>query len=168
MSTIFWAGLAAGAILSFVASVVANIFNAKIGEFIDQRKLASQSSRYAKAKAFHRLIVELHTGVRDKYLYLNRLSIRITIGAIAAFSNLAVMGGVLALMPQPPEGWPNLLDHRDRNILTLFFSALVFYVYASATSRYRKITNALDSFEEFDAQFQQRWAPHSPNTATSK
>ena len=69
MGAIFWLGIGTGALLSLAASIAANLLSSKINDYLDRRKLASQSNRYAKAQAFHHLIVELHSGKRDKYVY---------------------------------------------------------------------------------------------------
>jgi hypothetical protein len=159
MNSIFWIGLAVGAILSFAASVVANILHNQITNLLDKRKIASQSKRYATAAQFHALIKDLHSGKRDRYLYLMRLVIQIAVASTTAFTSLAAVGVVIALT----EGEPNIdvFNPKHRITLGLTFMSLIFiFIYMGATKRFRDITNAIDDFDTFDGEFKAKWSSH--------
>jgi hypothetical protein len=155
MDTIFWLGLAVGAVLSLAASIAANLLHKDITSLLDRRKLAKQSNRYKKAAQFHQLVTEFHSGERDKYLYMIRLAARIVMGATISF--VFVAAGIVILVSTDTD---RSEAHQFYLGLCGVFSGLMMGMYASATSKYRAIANALDNFDTFDAEFKKKWGAH--------
>jgi hypothetical protein len=69
-SAIFWIGLILGAILSFSASVAANLYHEKITRAIEQGKLKFKAKRKQKALEEFELVKNLHRGIADKHFFL--------------------------------------------------------------------------------------------------
>jgi hypothetical protein len=160
MDMIFWLGLALGAILSFAASLAAFLVQERILKFLTDRKLASQSNRFKKAAEFHELVTDLHTGNRDKHIYMSRLLIPIIVGPTTAFMFMAAIVVLTALKLAHP-GNDQFIN--PGIIISAFTVIFMMAFYAIATERYRRIMNALDGFDEFDTEFRRRWAEHLAN-----
>lgn len=120
----FWIGISVGAILSLVASITANIMHGTIVGMMESRKLAAQSSRYAKAAKFYKLIQKLRGGQIDKNLYMLRLAVIIVSYVTTTFTSLGAMGVIVALepsRPSSPAGWAELW----RGDTPVFFDVLL-------------------------------------------
>jgi uncharacterized integral membrane protein len=142
-----WMAFLAGTIASLIASILANLWHDRITGFLESRKLASQSKSLSKAVAFHDPVRALHTGDRDKYLYMMRLQSSATMNGIIAFILIAT-GTIMA--DQHSTGklfafeWPYPLS-----IFFVLMSAGMMFVFAKASTRYRAIVAALEDFNNF-------------------
>ena len=168
MDYIFWIGLAIGAILSFAASVVANILHTRITDLLDRRKTVTQSKRYAAATKFHTLIEELHSGKRDKYVYL----MGVAVITIVSFSASVALGAALVVLPAfkiqdtgyfDIFGLPDLSNPFDLLTLCVAFLCMIFLSASLLSLRaFLNVASALDDFDEFDAEFKAKWLNPKP------
>jgi hypothetical protein len=164
MDTVFWIGIAIGAVLSLLASVVANLAHAKITGFLDNRKLIFLEKRKKKALELLSIIKELHDGKRDKYIYMMRLAASVVAMSVSAFTALSSAMVILGLSTPPtvpmtstlsPEIYP-----RYAVILSLLFVALLStFILGRQLGRYRTIANALNDYAAYCAEFEKRWGP---------
>ena len=160
MDTKDWIFLALGGLLGFVLSIAANVLNNHILNFLADRKLMAPSNRFAKAARFHKRIVELHSGVRDKYFYAMKL-MGLTIVSFVISTGILIM---FVALPVSNDVHGNVARY---GLLSGAFLTL-FIAFQSLRS-FKKVGNAIDRFEEFDAEFKQRWANHlrlTPNADT--
>jgi hypothetical protein len=86
MDMTFWIGLGIGALLSVLGSIIANVYHDRIISILGNRKLAAQSNRYTKAEKIYNLVRELHSGERDKYIYMSSLAFLISLFATVGFA----------------------------------------------------------------------------------
>ena len=164
MNSLFWLGLAIGAVLSLVASIAANLMHNRIIAFVDNRKLASQSSRFSKAQKFHKLVTELHNGSRDRYLYFATLSNSLVAAVVLGFLFLmfsVVLQRLVVLMPENSSDKQLTIGF---GLLSLFSSLVLMMIFFRFNRRYHNIINAIDSYDRFDTEFKQRWASRLANT----
>src|SRR5262245_35348550 len=74
----FWAGVVISAIVGFICNVGANLYHNRLVEFMDSRKLLFREKRRSKAMALNKTIEDLHLGRRDRYVYMLRMTMSIT------------------------------------------------------------------------------------------
>lgn len=166
MSLIFWIGLGVGALLSLLGSVTANLLHGRIVEFLEGRKLASQSNRMSKALAFHHLVARMHTGRRDRYTYF----IRFVAVAIMAWTTAAVLLGaaITAAVVENRGAFDSQIDlskPADVALLICLFSASVFVILAfRIIRRMVRIETALNNFDRFNADFTAKWEAQLPSS----
>jgi hypothetical protein len=141
-----WTILLIGTVLGFIPALAAVLLTNPMLKFLERRKLVSQSKRFTKAARFHDLIVKLHTGKIDKYLYAIALvGLTITLVAIPTW--------LLLLILVAPSGL-------ERDILTFILVVVGFLSCLTAMwllFYLHKVISALDRFDEFDAEFKKQW-----------
>jgi uncharacterized membrane protein YfcA len=155
-----WITLIIGGLIGFIPALVAGFLIDPILKFLEARKLISRSKRFQKAAKFHKLVTDLRSGRIDKYLYMLRLLVPIIVGILSAFI-FGIVGLFLTLASKLIQGDA---DVKIAITINLFVSGVISggmaYIYVRASSHYRSIMWALNGFEEFDAEFKQRWADH--------
>jgi len=168
MDETFWIGLAAGAVLSFAASIAANLTQPNIAAYLDKRKLVSREKRKGRALLLHHTITEIQQGKRDRYLYMMQLNgLVIFFGVIALVSLLNAIA-ILALTEVSPDrmSWddPNLRTRLISVIMLVFFGLVDAYLFRRNTERYRSIASALEDYDKYLVEFNQQW-PSEANKA---
>jgi hypothetical protein len=173
----FWLGISIGAVLSLIASVIANIYSERIQNILDTFKLSRHGKRRGKSLKEYADLKQLHDGTRDKYLFLmyyeqvitswyplfiGTLIICVLIPLFATTPESALPH--LHLFPAPLILIPVSLDIFDYRILpTLFliimlFSGMIALSVASLTQiRFRRRLICLLYFEEYETQIMARW-----------
>src|SRR5438552_13022954 len=97
MEAIFWYGLGLGALLSFVASVLANVFNTRISAFLEStRFLATERSKRRAIRRFKEVRRSKEKG-EDIYLYVVAEGTR-TIFVLVGGSCVLIGGMLYALV----------------------------------------------------------------------
>jgi hypothetical protein len=94
-----WIILVVGCVIGFVPALAAGLLTNPILKFLEDRKLVSQSKRFAKATRFHKLVTDLHSGTIDKYIFMMRMLVTIIVSILSAFIFGAV-GFSLSLIPK--------------------------------------------------------------------
>lgn len=97
----FWGGLAVGLLVALIGSIAANLVHPKILGFLDSRKTSSQEKRRKEAFRLDKVILDLHSGKRDKHFYLMKSATAVGVAITVAFSNLIAAVVVIALSPPP-------------------------------------------------------------------
>lgn len=159
MDSTFWAGIAIGTVLSFAASIAANLFHSRIVDVLDRGKIVSHQHLKKKAERFYGLIYQLHQGKRDKYRFMIKLSCGIITALIAsctvtlfAFIVLAPKLSTLGLFDILP--W----SHEASVIYACIFAATYLLFLSIRTALiFERIRYALDHFSQFDEQHRRRW-----------
>lgn len=166
MDRIFWIGIVIGTLLSFAASIAANLIESRINGFFAKRKSVSQEKMKRRALELHCIIAELHSGKRDRYLYMSRLLAVLVIRSVMVLTFAASAIVIAALVPNAPPprgGWFWIDPHSYRALggalAQLFFCNVALYSVYRSGDRYRKIANALDDYEAYLAEFNDRWLP---------
>src|ERR1700731_1487130 len=156
-STSFWGGIVVTAILSIPIGILANFVYYRLVSYLDSRKITSQQKSRKRALQFDVIINDLRAGRRDRYAYMLRMIIGILGGAVIAFTNISVGLAILALVPLEA----NFEIHQLRPILIIvvLFGASMFgvFIMKSATQRFRSISNALEKYDDYKADFDKRW-----------
>jgi len=156
----FWAGIAISAVIGLITNVFTNIYNSKVLDFLENRKVITHEKRRSKAMKLHKIITDLHSGKRDKthYLVLQCTSIVIAFTAtIACFSAVMV---ILALSPHTgPIDFSNTLQLQafvSMSLLTLFayFCLTVAIIHVVKLGR---VGTAVENFEKYEKEFKARW-----------
>jgi len=156
----FWAGIVISAVLSIFINVLTNIYNSKVQDLLENRKVISHEKRRSKAVRVHKLVVQLHSGERDKTRYVVLQCTTILFAFIAAATSLTATFVILALAP--------LVDHFDLAdpiqlriwavvfILTLlaYFSITIVFI---RMIRLNRVGNAVAKFAEYEKAFKERW-----------
>jgi len=156
MDTKAWVFLVLGGLLGFVVSIAANVLINRILNFLADRKLVAQSSRFSKAARFHKRISELHYRVRDKYFYAMTL-MGLTVVSFVFSTGLLMM---FVALPVPNDVHGNIARYG-----LLSCALLIIFIAFHSLRYFKKVGNAIDQFEEFDAEFKQRWANYLRLTA---
>jgi hypothetical protein len=157
MYNTFWIGIIVGGVLSLAASICANLLHNRILGVLDNRKLAAQSKRFSKAAEFHTLIEQLHSGDRNKYIYLMRMCVTI----IGSFLSAMVMAGAGCVISTiSPASLHEVTASLLMQLGLFFLSVSMLYLYQKSTVRFRAIMNSLDEFDRFDAEFREKWHAH--------
>jgi hypothetical protein len=160
----FWVGITIGGVISVLASFAANLFHSRMVDFLDSRKLGFQERRRKSALRLHRVIGSLHSGKRDKYIYMLWLSGAVWgsfltgIVALAAATIIASLG-----LPPPDVSVVSVLvDPVSKTRLLsafamMFMSTFGIFNTLYSMRRFREITEALDNFEKYEADFREKW-----------
>ncbi len=157
----FWIGIGLGTLISLAASIVANIYQEHINNFLENRKLLSRGKRRNKAIQFHKLIVDLHTSKRDKYLFFIGLALNTIMPFILGVASLTAATTILAVKATSiAEEFALLPRYAATPYFLLFITLLGMILAVLGIRRIRQIQNALDQFEEFKTQFKAKW--HTP------
>ncbi len=94
---LFWAGIGLGFIFSLAASIVANIYSAKVNKFLENRKFKSKRRSIAKEIVTFQQVSALVDGTKDKYIFFIYRAmaaiIAITFFAISVLSFLIIAIG---------------------------------------------------------------------------
>lgn len=160
MNTTFWAGIGIGAVLSLFASIAANLFHSRITGYLEKRKFLSHTKRKGRALRIHRIIVDIHDGKRDKYLYMLRQSTGIIVIAVMIFSALGSALVLLALLPTFPKPDEPFLPHVPVFVSLLLLGVLMGFaamLLSYVTNDLRAVETALDDYPRYLADFEQRW-----------
>src|SRR5262245_13233966 len=151
----FWSGILIGGVISLAASICVNLFHNRIVAFLGNRKLASQANSFKKAAYFHALIKELHSGKRDKHVYLMRMLVPI-LGRFLA-SIIALCAGMIISTVLHGSPQQSTVVYQVNQGVLLFVAVGGMALYPNASFHFRAITNALNSFDEFDSAFREKW-----------
>ena len=159
MDITFWIGIGIGAVLSLFASIAANLFHSRINGYLEKRKFVSQTKRKHRAFRLHQIIVDIHSGKRDKYLYVLRQSTGIIVSATILISALSSALVVFALLPVPTPNEP-VLPHAPfffsmlmLGLLTGFGAMLLSFI----TNDLNAVDSALEDYSRYLAEFEARW-----------
>lgn len=168
MDSTFWIGLFAGGFISLAASIVANIYNAKIAEILQSRKLLTLEKQRTKAEKLDRLISDLHSGRRDKYLF----AVHVVVGAHTFFLMFFVLAvAVITILAMDIDvnifsfSWESLLARENRAVVLRNFTSLVIFAMMMLCAfigirtrrRYFQVFRALDDFDAYRAAFAKKW-----------
>jgi hypothetical protein len=160
----FWIGIAVGGVVSLLASFAANFFHSRMVNFLDSRKLGFQKRRRKNAHRLHSTIESLHSGKRDKYLYVLWLLQNATFAFVLGLG--ALLTGLIIVVlgrTSPDSSISDLLADpvaKERFLGTtflLFVSLSSFFTAMSSIWRVREIQKALDNFDEYEADFRKKW-----------
>jgi hypothetical protein len=171
MNYIFWLGIAVGGIISLLASIAANLFQARIINFLEGRKLDFRERRFKNARRLHRIILKLHSGKRDKYMYALRLTM--LVGVCITSSIVAIAAGVVILVLGIS---PNALFALSDPVAVLrvlcvfvflFLSMFCTFTGVRAQQRLSAIQDGLDNFAEYEADFKKKWGDAGIETTAS-
>jgi uncharacterized membrane protein len=170
-SLIFWIGLTLGALLSFVASVAANLYNEHITEAIQKRKLSFKAKTKGRELERYELVKKLHGGEADKtafFVTISMQSVRYLI--LAACSLTLAFVGLGTSKDQVREiadvfrtsGIFDLSFYTSVLVLVailVFIAAAIFAAKMSFKQRrlVMDVAEKLDNFEEYEVYLQQRW-----------
>ena len=162
MDTTFWIGIAVGGLISFLASIAANLSHSKMVGFLDSRRTFFRTRRKKQAIALHKIIGELRTGARDRYSYLLRQIIVIMFGFTLGATNTAA-GMVIVSLIDPEQH----LHFFPTDRVTQFRLLLVFVLAFAASfgllvcfkslNRFREITNALENYSKYQSAYKENW-----------
>lgn len=158
----FWIGIFLGGIISFLASVVANIFNTELVRFLDDRKIVFRERRRKNAPQLYNVIKDIHDGKRDKYVNLLRLS---TISNYAAGSTIGGLCSfaVLFALSLPPDFSFTDTSLPISSFRLTFLLFLLFFAFSGlnglklSVDRHLNIAAALRDFDAYQAQFKAIW-----------
>jgi Na+-transporting NADH:ubiquinone oxidoreductase subunit NqrD len=163
MDSSFWLGVVVTTVLAVPAGMLAIFLYGRFVQLLDSRKLISQEKRKKAAIAFHKLILDLRSGRRDKYTYMLRMALSGFSGLSAAVTCVIGVAIVSALTPAQGNGWSleSFVDGTRAThgfVLFLMFAGLVFMFLAhSILNRFRKIARALENFDRYETQYRSRW-----------
>jgi len=160
MDATFWIGISIGAILSLLASIAANLAHSRITGFFEKRKLVSHEERKQRALTQHKIVVEIHSGKRDKYLYFLHQSTGLIVASILVISSLCSAIVLLAIFPTPPP--PDAFGHTDllrllMALLLVFLTAFGAIVLSIITNNLKTVQSALEDYPRYIADFEGRW-----------
>jgi hypothetical protein len=163
MESNFWEGIAIGAVLSFAASVAANLCHNQVIFVLDRGKFVSHQHLKKKADRLYKAICELHSGKRDKYLYMLALN-RVGVIAIIASSTTMIFAvivagpklGTLGLFELPPWSLDAFYIY-----VFMFVSFLCMFFAFRVMKLCEEIRRALDDFVNFEEEYHKRWG-HPP------
>ncbi len=153
----FWGGIVVTAILSVPIGILANFSYYKLVSYLDSRKIISQRKNKKRALALDAVVSDLRAGRRDRYAYMLRTTMAIIVAFILSISSISAGTVILALVPIEPRFEIHQL--RVLFLLISLFGTSVFGVVlaASATERFRSITNALEKYDDYRTDFQKKW-----------
>jgi len=154
-------GIGIGAVLSFAASVAANLYSQRINTFLDSRRLSSQSKRKTKAAKFHKLITDFQTGKRDRYLFAVRVAMGAVIGIVMSLTSLTGLAVVASGLPFSFDLIPSY-GREDYGRLfwcgsLTFFSLMGMNLFRHYLWHFGMVERALENYAEFDQVFKDRW-----------
>jgi hypothetical protein len=173
MNYIFWLGIAIGGIISLLASVAANLFQARIVNFLENRKLDFRERRFKNARRLHRIILRLHSGKNDKYIYALRLTMLMGICLTLSAATMTAGAVIFALGTPPNASFVTLLFDPVMAIrllfvfLFLFFSMFCIFTGKRLQRRLNAIQDGLDNFAEYEADFKKKWGNAGTETTAS-
>ena len=149
--------MSADSLITMAIAIIIGQITAMLVEFLRSRKIPAQSSHYTDAAKFHTLVSELHTGSRDKYTFMLRLSIVATATLTTSIVSLVGVTVIVSLRQQPDP--PGSFDIGLLADVSYLLTILVFSIgFASYTiQRLRDVMNSLDDFASYDAAFKDRW-----------
>jgi hypothetical protein len=154
MDSIFWIGLAIGAVLSLLASVAANLANSRIQAWLDTGRANIGHHRKRKAIRLFNLARDLRTGDRDKVAFYAINVVRaltavilslVSVLATALYSEFHRIKAPIQL----DEPWIAILKNLEPYIIqyTLAFFGLVgLYLFGRVLDRMRTVTSILNNF----------------------
>lgn len=151
-------------VVGYTRCVIAIALHQRFVNFLDTRRTSAHKKRAKNAKQFYKLVQELRSGRRDKYLYFLRLVSAITIAFIVSFVGFMGAFIVIALMADTlPDYqlWPHNSGewHRTAIVLGLFFIATIFsFMTFLGTRKFDDLRNALEDFETYERDFTAKWS----------
>jgi hypothetical protein len=164
----FWMGIGVGAILSLIASIVANLYSERIQNRLDSLKLARFGKRRDQVLNEYVRMVHLNDGARDKYLSLMfdaqeesswfLMAIAAMLVSLLTFLEITTppeIAPALHLFPIP-VGFPAILLKIMFGILLL--GGLIALTMGNiAHYRFRRRIQILNNFEEYRSEIMARW-----------
>jgi hypothetical protein len=168
LDLVFWIGLGVGAILSLIASIVANIYDDKIQRTLDTFKLARKGKHRSTALKEYLLIRDLQQGVRDKYIHFLTLSTTSVLALICSVSFILFYLMFLIYDITPPRAIlfgliPPVSDtfvHDFVDVALLVCMLVSFFSAMTALKIMHKIirrASALHNFKQFYATTRRQW-----------
>jgi len=93
MDSVFWVGIFVGAILSFAASIGANLANKRVQDFVEKRRYKIGLKRKSKEEKTFRLVRDLKSGKYSQSYYFSIMSSHKLFNYIAAawLSGVAIL-----------------------------------------------------------------------------
>jgi uncharacterized membrane protein len=154
MDTTFWVGLVLGAILSLVASIVANIYNERILDKLEHFKLSRHEKRRDKALVEYRRLRHLHRGTRDKQAFTASQITRIMtiyVMVICVFVLVSMLTSDLA---------GNEISVSTRKVfavVALYSAGLCTLLGAVVARNFRSTLRKLYNYEAYEAAVLAKW-----------
>jgi hypothetical protein len=173
MDSTFWLGIGVATLLAVPAGVLAIWLHGRLVQYLDSRRVTCSEKRLREEHRFHKLILDLRTGRRDKYIYMLRMLIGVVIPFLTAVVCLTGAMIVIPNIPFPSDPYSFHLD--DKQLISLFIIAILLFMSmvglfgASLTlNRFREITNALEDFEKYEKDFNSKWGVSDAAAPTQK
>lgn len=163
MDSSFWLGVLVTTVLAVPAGMLAIFLHGKLVQFLDSRRLISHENRKRAAVAFHKIILDLQNGRRDKNIYMLRIATGLITGTVSAISCIVGLIVVAALTPGQAndfslESFLDVTRATHGMMLYLMFGSLFFmFITRSTLNRFRKITSALENFDRYEAMYRSKW-----------
>ena len=167
MDRSLWIGIGLGGLISLIASIVANFSHSKIVAYLDDTKPVFQHRRRKKAWRLHKIITELHDGIRDRYFYVARLNFAISAAFSMAITSTISGLTILALSTPPTiplyDSLPPDMYLRIGFIVSiLFIGSFSIFILRFIMEQYITVTFALEQYEKYIADFEAKWGKHVP------
>jgi hypothetical protein len=151
MDSTLWIGIGIGAVLSFLASIAANLLNARIQNWLDTQRTHRSLRQRTKEVAIFKQAQRLSEGKQDKVGYFS-------VNIVSAISNLvfASCGAVIfALWSELKlKSEVRLVDHPlerflydGPTLLAVFVALMAFYAFISIVTRMRHVAWIIDDIE---------------------
>ena len=167
MDSAFWIGIGTGAFLSFVASVVANVYSDAIKSTLQNRQKFRLDKKQAKELDLYNFLYCLRE--RDPNAHVELLGRQTEILHIGTYAVHILLLGVLvsAMVVYARHFFASQLPHFVFNIgFALIFlnilAALFLYLYGhSRYVRLRSDIRKLLDFDEYETELIARWGPNA-------
>jgi hypothetical protein len=165
MEAFFW--VIVGALLSFVASVIANYFDVSITKFVDSRRFYASEKRRQKAMTEFKRIRNFKEGRWDIHLFAIRQGIVGFIALILSATNIirSMLVPILKHSDPTPLRESFLGEEAMTTLLTSVpaFIALIFLFWAQfSLLRLLRTVRRFENFERYKNDLIQKWGSVDP------
>jgi hypothetical protein len=154
VDTLFWAGICIGAVLSFAASIIANVLNGRINSLLEKQKGRRYLKREKRERRIYKDVLELKIGQKDRTAYYV-IRVGLVLG-LMIFSH-AVGAMSIYLVNKYPTNVESLVELlsianlvKTLSPLTLTLMYVIGVIVAfKALSRTKEVAGKCDDFEDY-------------------